>query len=191
GSADSERESWLLALEPVLVRAYMLSSPNGQEQLALQQQLEILVGGNPDRALTLGTQLKLRNRNALALIWVNLAVKNGGVWPEDKRDRNLVLAYTLQGQLSMQAGLIQESLAAFQNAVALDADHFPAQFELSDLLVRLGRLSEARVPTQRALELFDQAGVAPEMAVAVRGTLESHLSRIEAADAMGPSAPPK
>jgi len=187
---DSARESWLLALEPVLVRAYMLSSPNGQEQLALQQQLEFFVGGNPDRALSLGTQLKLRGRNALALVWVNLAVKNGAAWPEDKRTENLVLAYTLQGQLSAQAGLVQESLQACRNAIALNADHFPAQFELSDLLVRLGRLAEAEAPTREALRLLPEAGIAKQMEGAVRGTLEPHLARIEASQPAGPDPPP-
>ncbi len=189
GSSDSAFESWLLALEPVLVRAYMLSPPSGQEQLGLQQQLDALVGGNPDRALTLATQLKLQRRNALALIWVNKAVEHKSAWPDDERDGNLVLAYTLQGQLALGAGLIEDAINAFRNATLLDARHFTAQFELSDILVKLKRFEEARLPTKMALELFPEAGIAPAMAPAVKGTIEQNQRLIDASQAMGPVAP--
>ncbi|MFT6107850.1 MAG: tetratricopeptide (TPR) repeat protein [Planctomycetota bacterium] len=189
GAPESAFESWLLALEPVLVRAYMLSPRNGQEQLALQQQLESLVGDNPDRALTLATQLKLQQRNALALIWVNKAVEHQASWSEEKRDANLVLAYTLQGQLSRQAGLAEDAVNAFRNAVLIDSDHFPAQFDLGDLLIKMRRYEEARTPNRRALELFPTAGVGREMAAAVKGTIEQNLKMIDAAMAPGPQLP--
>ena len=189
GASESARESWLLALRPVLVRAYMLSSPSGDEQLLLQQQLEALVGDDPDRSLELATQLKLQGRGPLSLIWVNRAVANQAKWPEEERDRNLVLAYTLQGRLSIEAGLANDAVNALRNAVLIDSSHFPAQFELADLLIKLKRYSEAEAPTRKSLELFDGAGIAKEMAFAVKGTLEQHLALIEASQAAGPQLP--
>ncbi len=188
-ASASAHESWLMALQPVLLRAYMLSSPSGDEQLLLQQQLEILVGDDPDRCLKLATQLKLQGRSPLSLIWVNRAVRNRGKWPEEERDENLVLAYTLQGRLSIEAGLLDDAVNALRNAVLIDPNHFPAQFELSDLLVRLQRYGEAETPTRKALELFDGAGIAEEMAFAVKGTLEQHLSAIQGSKGMGPMLP--
>ncbi len=188
-ASESARESWLMALRPVLVRAYMLSSPSGNEQLLLQQQLEALVGENPDNSLQLATQLKLQGRGPLSLIWVNRAIRFQGKWPEEERDENLVLAYTLQGRLSIEAGLVEDAVNALRNAVLIDADHFPAQFELSDLLVRLKRYGEAEAPTRKALELFDGAGVAKDMAFAVKGTLEQHLKLIQGSKGRGPLMP--
>ncbi|WP_145203212.1 tetratricopeptide repeat protein [Planctomycetes bacterium Poly30] len=188
-ASESAQESWLLALEPVLVRAYMLSPPSGQEQLLLQQQLERLVGNNPDRALNLATSLRLQNRSALSLIWVNRAIEARNAWPEEERDGNLLLAYTLQGQLSREAGLAEDAVHALRNAVLIEPNHFPAQFELSDVLTALKRYDEARTPTLKALELFPEAGIAREMAAAVKGTLEQHLKLIEANSAAGPELP--
>lgn len=189
-ASESAKESWLLALRPVLVRAYMLSSPSGDEQLLLQQQLEVLVGDDPDLALDLATQLKVQRRSLLSLIWVNKAIGNSQNWPEEERDGNLVLAYTLQGRLSTEAGLADDAVNAFRSAVLINPNEFAAQFELSDILVRLGRLSEAETPTRKALELFDGAGIAKEMQFAVKGTLEQSLKMIEAASqATGPQLP--
>ena len=89
----------------------------------------------------------------------------------------------------MEAGLIEDAVNAFRSAVLIEPNHFSAQFELSDLLTRLGRFSEAESPTRKALELFDGAKIAQEMRQAVKGTLEGHLSKIEASMAAGPSPP--
>ncbi len=179
GASEFDVRTWEAAVRPPLMRALALSPPQGQEQLLLSQQLEGLIGESPDWALNVATFLHEQKRLSLALPWVTRATRFGDRWPEAKRDENLTLAYTLQGQMYRNLGRPFDSLAALEAAISFGPDHFPARFELADLLFGLERFEEAKVQVDRALELLPQSSVIPAMRMAVRDTLRRWQSTID------------
>ncbi|MEM9379286.1 MAG: tetratricopeptide repeat protein [Planctomycetota bacterium] len=185
GATESDLASWERVVSDALVRAYVLSPSTGDEQLLLQQRIEPFLRGSPDRAFQLAMVLVKQNREVLSLYWLQRAIEWRDRWPPADRDDNLVLAFVTAGQLYLVAGQPDEALESFRNGVLTDPNHFSARFELGELLYARGALREAKPHLEKALELFSEAGIAPEMQSAVRGTIERRLELIEAADAEG------
>ncbi|MGB0330598.1 MAG: tetratricopeptide repeat protein, partial [Planctomycetota bacterium] len=105
-------------------------------------------------------------------------------WAPAERAENLVQAFNTSGTLYLEAGRPDEALEAFRSAVLCDPGDFRARFELGDLLYAKGDGAGAEPHLRRALELFDDADIAPEMREAIRGTLKKRLAAIE--DRPGP-----
>jgi len=175
----STAAAWEQAVVDAMVRAYVLSPRTGEEQLLLQQQIEPFMRGEPDAAFNLAMTLHRQGRDVLALFWLQRVVEWRERWEPSKRAGNLVKAFTTSGTLYLAAGRPEEALEAFRSAVLTDPGDFRARFELGDLLFTRGDRAGAEPHLRRALELFDEAGIAPEMREAVRGTIEKRLSAIE------------
>ena len=177
---DEERARWLSGIEDVLVRAYLLAPRDGELQLGLQQQLERLVGNDPDSAFSLATVLGKQRRPSLALFWLKRVTELGDQWPEKKRETNLCFAYTEIGEMYKRLGRKDDAIEALREAVKRNDRHFKAQLELGLLLFEKGDKEGAGVALERANDLFSGAGVRREMREAVQATIQRTLSLIEA-----------
>jgi tetratricopeptide (TPR) repeat protein len=184
---DATAAAWEQAVVDAMVRAYVLSPRTGEEQLLLQQQIQPFLRGDPDSAFNLAMTLNKQGRGVLALFWLQQVVEWRERWEPSERAENLVKAFTMSGSLYLAAGKPDEALEAFRNAVLSDPSDFRARFELGDLLYNNGDSTAAAPHLRRALELFEDSEIAPEMRDAVRGTLEKRLAAITAA--AGPPSP--
>lgn len=184
---DATAAAWEQAVVDAMVRAYVLSPRTGEEQLLLQQQIQPFLRGDPDSAFNLAMTLNKQGRGVLALFWLQQVVEWRERWEPSERAENLVKAFTMSGSLYLAAGKPDEALEAFRNAVLSDPSDFRARFELGDLLYNNGDATAAAPHLRRALELFEDSEIAPEMRDAVRGTLEKRLAAITAA--AGPPSP--
>ena len=176
--------AWEQAVVDAMVRAYVLSPRTGEEQLLLQQQIEPFLRGDPDSAFNLAMTLNKQGRGILALFWLQRVVEWRERWAPAERAENLVQAFNTSGTLYLEAGRPDEALEAFRSAVLCAPGDFRARFELGDLLYAKGDRAGAEPHLRRALELFDDADIAPEMREAIRGTLQKRLAAIE--DRPGP-----
>ena len=138
-----------------------------------------------DLAMTLNKQ----GRGVLALFWLQRVVEWRERWAPAERAENLVQAFNTSGTLYLAAGRPDEALEAFRNAVLSDPKDFRARFELGDLLYKKGDTAAAEPHLRRALELFDDADIAPEMREAIRGTLQKRLSALENSAGPPPAGP--
>ncbi len=179
--------AWEQAVVDAMVRAYVLSPRTGEEQLLLQQQIAPFLRGDPNSAFNLAMTLNKQGRGVLALFWLQRVVEWRERWAPSERAENLVKAFTMSGTLYLNAGKPDEALEAFRSAVLSDPGDFRARFELGDLLFKTGDRAAAAPHLRRALELFDDSDVAPEMREAVRGTIMKRLSALEAT--AGPPLP--
>lgn len=174
----STTAAWERTVLDAMVRAYILSPRTGEEQLLLQGQIEPFLRGDPDAAFNLAMTLNKQGRGVLALFWLQRVVEWRDRWEPSKRAQNLVKAFTTSGTLYLSAARSDEALEAFRNAVLADPGDFRARFELGDLLFTTGDTAAAAPHLRRALELFGEADIAPEMREAVRGTIEKRLAAI-------------
>lgn len=181
--------AWEQAVLDAMVRAYVLSPRTGEEQLLLQQQIEPFLRGDPDSAFNLAMTLNKQGRGVLALFWLQRVVEWRERWAPSERAENLVQAFNTSGTLYLAAGRPDEALEAFRNAVLSDPKDFRARFELGDLLYKKGDTAAAEPHLRRALELFDDADIAPEMREAIRGTLQKRLSALENSAGPPPAGP--
>ena len=180
GATEQEYTTWLAGVQDVLVRAYLLAPRTGQHQLNLQQQLERLVGGNPDQAFNLAKALQAQNRDTLALYWLKRVTELGDGWPEAKRQTNLAYAYTELGVVYKGLRRTEDAIQALRKAVQLNENHFKAWFELGNVLFRAEDFGGAEVAMKKAKELFPESGVKPEMQPAVEGVIDKTLGLIAA-----------
>lgn len=186
---------WKMRVQDVLIRAYLLSPPTGDEQLLLQQQLDQLVGDSPDAAFNLAAALKKQKRRTLALYWLQRVTELGANWPPDKQAKNLCYAFTEVGTIHLQLRRDADAEAAFREAIRLNPDHFRAQFELGTLLIKLASKGErpfedARLPLERARDLFKEAPVTEEMREAIWAAIQGGLNAIESQNSAGPAPAP-
>lgn len=194
-ASDSVVNDWKKRVQDVLIRAYLLSPPTGNEQLLIQQQLDQLVGDSPDAAFNLAVALKKQKRETLALYWLQRVTELGGNWPPKKQAKNLCYAFTEVGTIYLQLRRGADAEAAFREAIRLNPDHFRAQFELGTLLMELASkgeraFEEARLPLERARALFEEAPIAEDMREVVRATIEGGLKAIESQNSAGPAPAP-
>ncbi|MEM6675990.1 MAG: tetratricopeptide repeat protein [Planctomycetota bacterium] len=187
GATEADLAAWERVVSDALVRAYVLSPKTGEEQLLLQQRIEPFLRGSPDRAFQLAMVLVKQDREVLSLYWLQRAIEWRDRWPPADRAENLVEAFVTAGRLYLVAGQPDAALDSFRNGVLTNPNHFGARFELGELLYVQGALQEAKPHLEKALELFSEAGIAPEMQGAVRGTIERRLERIESEGATAPS----
>lgn len=174
----------------VMVRAYDLSPPN-EYRLHLQNALVDLVGGDPNRTFTLATRSEKRRDEFSARFWYDRTVAAAGAWPEQERQANLAEALTRLGSLMRQNADEQvEAIGVLSRAVELAPTSFDAHFELATTYKTAKRHVEAGTWATRALDLMRPEEIAPDMRDAVRATLESWAREGDAANAVGPTAPP-
>ncbi len=195
GASQAVTDDWKLRVQGVLIRAYLLAPPTGNQQLLLQQQLDQLVGGSPDAAFNLALALKKQKRDTLALFWLQRVTELGGNWPKEKQRTNLCYAFTEVGTTFLNLRRDEDAEAAFKEAVALNPDHFRAQFELGTLIIKLANqgkrpFEDARVPLERARDLFEGASVTEEMRKVVWATIQGGLATIESQNSAGPAPAP-
>ena len=173
------RDEWRVGVRDVVIRAYLLADPRGREQLLLQEQLEGLIGPDPDAALQLAATLDAQNRSLLALHWRGVAVEHAGEWSEAERHRKLPPALVKIGTARRAAGRFDSALEALREAARIAPDHFPARLELGMLLYEREQRSAARPHLEAALEMLPRAGVRPAMKAAVEDTLRRRLASID------------
>lgn len=180
GATEQEYANWFAGVQDVLVRAYLLAPRTGQHQLNLQQQLERLVGGDPDQAFNLAKALQAQNREALALYWLKRVTELGDGWPESKRRTNLAYAHAELGVVYKNLKRTEEAIQALRQAVQLNENHFKAWFELGNVLFRAEDFGGAEAAMKKAKELFPESGVKPAMRPAVEGLIDQTLRVIAA-----------
>ncbi len=191
GTPPDQVQAWQQVVGDALIRAYVLSPRMGNEQLLLQQQIEPFLNKSPGRAFSLATVLMTQNREVLALFWLQRTIEWRDNWPPKERSKNLGSAYTTAGRLYRKAQQRDDALEMLRNGVLADPESFSAHFELGDLLFATRDFEGAKRHLARALELFPNAGIAPEMQGAVKGTIEQQLVVIERQNNVGPPPPPE